>query len=466
MAEIRSTSDLRTLVRSATDSPTTSNSNDSNNQVQTKKKTLQAQDAGDGLAYSESASNVGDATAILEANVRSAQIRVAATTTPPVTPASTTASTNDATQGVESFAAQVSTVRYEGTDSDSMTAAFMKLEGENLSTNQDIEGFLQLATHYLREAAFNIEKALRNSDPEAMLAQAEQLEQQAYDQIQSAAADNPQAQQALDKLNGNNGGADAWKALYDNASRELLASAEAYEAGDTAKAEEHEAKARTIMEAAGIDVSDEHAAAMGELALKMKAEGKTGNVITEYVGQNPDVVKTFLSPEEFEAVKDKGGEAIVAKVMEARGEALDGAESSITLGLALNASDQQTLEALMGGSVDPSVMGMLQGAYGLLAEAYEMRIRAYQTHQALLDAQNAIAEGKTAKGQFGIADRNSVGQKEILRGLFALTGGSRADQQARGEAAAEAVRAQEEVSKLLLQYIDNQSAAQRSEFRS
>ena len=415
-----------------------------------------------GLAVSDSNADVGDIAAVTGTTVRNAQARADAVGQPPVTPNAQAAITADTAQGASSFATQLGVVRYSGTDAMSMTAAFMKLDAENLSTNQDIEGYLNLANHYLRQAAFNIERALSGMDPEALLDQADQLEQQAQSMVADAAKDDPEAQKILDMFNGNNpnGVGDAWQSLYDNASREITAAAEADAAGDTAKADAHEAKARSILEAAGIDLSDKDAAAIGKLALEMKAAGDKGNVITAYLDQHPETAQSLLSPEAYSSVKDKGGQAIADAIMAARAEASGGEDSTMTLGLALNAADQETISQLMGSS-SAQLQGVLGQVADLLAQAYELRIRAYQSHEALLDAQNAIAEGKTAKGQFGVQDRNMVAQEEILKRLFALTSGQRADLQAKDSLAADAAIANAEAAQLIVDYLQRHETAKR-----
>ncbi len=394
----------------------------------------------------------------------------------------------DPNAGARSFIDNLHALEFaENNDSDAMTASFLKLESTNMSTNQSIEGFLNQAKHFLRAAAFKIERALANQDPDALLGQADQLEQQAASMIREAleanGASGGEIEAMLAELEGTGGGSgmgvdentqQMWTSIYDSASRAIADAAqaskeelEALARGDTAaaadartRADAAEARAQTMLEAAGINVSDADAKALGQLALEMKANGDNGNVITKYLDLHPEKAEALLPPEVYAQVKDKGGQAIVDAIMEYQSTQIDPL-SMMSLGLAANAADQQALSEMMGAFPEAgAIQGVLGSAADLLIQAYELRMRAYQMKSALLDAQNAIHEGKTDDGQFGVMRRNLVAQNEIMRGFARLTGGSRPDMQAREDANMEARRARPQVVQLMRDMIEHDARTQ------
>ncbi|MEZ0311170.1 MAG: hypothetical protein ACAI38_05325 [Myxococcota bacterium] len=377
----------------------------------------------------------------------------------------------------------------ENNDSDSMTASFLKLETTNMSTNQDIEGFLNQAKHYLREAAFKIERALANQSPEALESQAQQLEQQAGQMIRDALEANGQSggeiEAMLQELEGSGSSsgtgssvdentAQMWMSIYDSASRAIGDAARASQEemnalarGDTsaaadahARADAAEGRARTMLEAAGINISNADGEALGKLALEMQANGESGNVITKFLDLHPEKAEKLLPPEIYAQVKDQGGEAIVKAIMEHQASQIDPL-SMMSIGLAANAADQQALSEMMGAFPEAgAIQGVLAQAAEMMVQAYELRMRALQMRSALLDAQNAIHEGKTDDGQFGVMRRNMVAQNEIMRGFARLTGGSRPDMQAREDANMEARRSRPQVVQLMRDMVEHDARTQ------
>ncbi len=393
----------------------------------------------------------------------------------------------DPNAGARSFIDNLHALDFaQNNDSDSMTASFLKLESTNMSTNQSIEGFLNQAKHYLREAAFKIERALANQNPDALVDQAQQLEQQAAQMIRGALEANGQSggeiEEMLQELEGTGSGSSSvdentrqmWMSIYDSASRAIADSArasqeevEALERGDTtaaadarARADAAEVRARSMLESAGINISSRDAEALGKLALEMQANGESGNVMTKYLELHPEKAEKLLPPEIYAQVKDQGGAAIVNAIMEHQATQIDPL-SMMSIGLASNAADQQALSEMMGAFPEAgAIQGVLGQAAEMMAQAYELRMRALQIRSALLDAQNAIHEGKTDDGQFGVMRRNMVAQNEIMRGFARLTGGSRPDMQAREDANMEARRARPQVVQLMRDMIEHDARTQ------
>lgn len=409
--------------------------------------------------------------------------------TSPIARVANLAGAQDPNAGARSFIENLHALNFsEGNDSDAMTASFLKLETTNMSTNQSIEGYLNQAKHYLREAAFKIERALANQSPDALLSQADQLESQAAEMIRGALESQGMSGGEIDQMlsaleSGGEGGSavdqntmEMWNSIYDSAGRAITESAEAYAeeqealaAGDQAgakaardRAGEAEARARTMLESAGINVSNADAEEIGKIALEMKAAGDKGNPITEFLDRHPEKAEAILPPEKYAEVKDKGGEAILAAIKEHQASQIDPL-SVQSLGLAANAADQQAISEIMSQFPEAAaIQGALGGAIDMLIQAYEMRMRAYMMMESLLDAQNAIAEGKTDNGQFGVARRNAVAQGEIMRSFERLTGGSRPDMQAREDANMEARRARPQVMQFMRDMVEHDARAQRA----
>ena len=401
--------------------------------------------------------------------------------TSPIARVANLQSAQDPSAGARSFIENLHALNFsEGNDSDAMTASFLKLETTNMSTNQSIEGYLNQAKHYLREAAFKIERALSKQNPDALLAQADQLEQQAAEMVRGALEAQGMSGGEIDEMltaletgstnsNVDQNTMEIWDSIYDSASRAIsdaaqasLEEKEALEAGDQARAaaareraDAAEARARTMLESAGIDVSKADAEELGKLALEMKEAGDDSNVITKFLELHPEKAEKLLPPEKYAEVKDKGGEAIVAAIKEHQASQIDPL-SVQSLGLAANAADQQALTEIMEKFPEAAaIQGELGSAIDMLIQAYELRMRAYQMKEALLDAQNAIHEGKTDDGQFGVARRNAVAQNDIMRSFARLTGGSRPDMQAREDANMEARRARPQVVQFMRDMIDH-----------
>ena len=423
-------------------------------------------------------------------------------------PISRIASANglDPNAGARSFINNLHALDFaQNNDSDAMTASFLKLETTNMSTNQSIEGYLNQAKHFLREAAFKIERALANSNPDSLLQQADQLEQQAQAMIHQALEDTGQTggplEQMLNEMSGASGTSgtgtgtsdvmarEAWMHIYDSADRAIresaLASKEQQEAlarGDTAgaaaahaRAEAAEGRARQMLSSAGLIVSPADANAIYTCPMHpeirqagpgscpicgMAASGDHSNVMTRYLELHPEKAEKLLPPEKYAEVKGQSGEKIVEAIMDHQATQMDPL-SMDSLGLAMNAADQQAISGIMGQFPEAgAIQGALHGAADLLAQAYELRIRAYNMKEALLDAQNAIHEGKTDDGQFGVMRRNMIAQNEIMRSFARLTGGSRPDMQAREDANMEARRSRPQVVQLMRDMIEHDARTQ------
>ena len=388
----------------------------------------------------------------------------------------------DANAGVRSFIDNLHALDFESTnDPDSMTSAFLKLEVTNLSTNQDMERFINQAKHLLREAAMAVAKAQID---QTLLGRAGQLEQRAARKIREAFQGRPSERvaNALDDMERANGGgrmtqqraAESWSRVYDAAGRALRESAkaskeekEAMKRGDHSaaadarqRAKDADSRARTMLEAARIKVSDPEA--LRDLALDMEASGDGGNVLTKYLEQHPEAAADALPAETLSQASSQGGQAIAdALIADAATRAASGdAASTAALGRATNAATQQAVsEAQSELPADSPLRRTLASAQDMLGQADALRDRAVATQTGIDAAEKVLAEGRTDDGQFGVQRRNMVAQDEIMLGLTRLLGGTRPDQHAREEAHREARRAQEDVVQLLIDFVDRDHAS-------
>ncbi len=369
----------------------------------------------------------------------------------PATPLAGASPSAKTIQGASSFAHALEDVQYKGDDSDQMTAAFMKLDSSNLSTNDQMESLENQAMHYLRVAAQNILDGLASQDPNALLNQADQMEQQGLAMLgEGSGADGDDAvavgQSDLAQVNQQQ----AWTTLYNDASDYITKAANlnvqaqaAKQAGDMStyntlyqQATDDSDKAHTILDSAGILVSNSDAYALGTLALKMQKEGNTGNVMTEFLNEHPEKAQSMLPEDVYNQVKGQGGQAIVNAIMTQQASLMADSDEAggVALATASNAASPEGMAALMAENPQLANNPMAGAAAGVLAQAWDLKMQAYEIQETQLDAQNAVDEGKTEQGQLGVQERNQQGNAYDLRLLFNLTSGQRPDQQQRATA--------------------------------
>ena len=178
--------------------------------------------------------------------------------------------------------------------------------------------------------------------------------------------------------------------------------------------------------------------------------------MTEYLNENPEKAQSMLPADVYASVKDKGGQAIVDAVMNQQASLMADSDEAggVALVTASEAASPDGMSALMAQNPQLAGNPNASAAASILAQAWDLKMQAYEIQETQLDAQNAVDEGKTEQGQFGIQQRNQQGNAYDLRLLTNLTSGQRPDQQERQTRAAAASKSVQDVARLVRDQVE------------